>query len=59
MSAAILKRLGVTPELIRKHVVRIEPPLRAWNNKTRAVRLAAGLTTDGTVRKRAYVRRGG
>jgi hypothetical protein len=52
-----LKRLGLTAESIRKHVVRIEPPLPKWSSKLHAARLAAGLTYEGKVRQRKYVKR--
>jgi hypothetical protein len=60
----LLTRLGLTPEAIRRHVVRVEPPLtmteidRVLQQSTEAQRkrrnefLAQGLSTLGTPRKR-------
>ncbi len=51
MSAAILNRLGLTPDSIRKHVVHVQPPLPKWDKKYRVLNVQSGLTARGTVRK--------
>lgn len=58
----LLQQLGLTPEIIARHVVRIERPLkclrdpaacRAATRKLRLKYLAQGLTQDGKVRRRS------
>jgi len=63
----ILRALGLTPEIIARHVVRVEPALTGYavnqllngNDKIicmrrrRAKFIAAGLTSDGKPRRRA------
>lgn len=48
----ILAKLGLTKDQVAKHVVRIEPPLPVWKNKTRAKYLVMGLTAHGLPRKK-------
>jgi hypothetical protein len=64
-SAPALCKLGLTPEMIARHVVKVEPPLSEREIKrrlqagdhvgmrcTRADYLARGLTTQGKPRRR-------